>query len=347
MALLWFDGFENYENAADVQALSNLDIGGSYFNFGDYGRRSSRGSNVTQNSNYKAEVTGSPDTIIIGFALYLVSTSNPTYHASYPLIRIYDAWPISLIHLKIHVNSSRLIEVRDNANTLLGTTSGHTLAHSTWYYVEIKAKISNTVGQVTINVDEVERLSTSADKDTQNGSNAYAGSILLTNVYNLTTKHDDLYICDDSGSKNNDFLGDIRVDPLRSDAAGAYTQFTPSAGNNYENVDEVYPDDNTTYNEHGTLNNKDTYNLESLPSPPASATIHGFKSQITVRKTDAGAKEAKMLTRSGTTDMLDSTINLSDTFTTHAKIYEDNPDDSAAWEDADINAVQVGVQVTS
>ena len=84
-----------------------------------------------------------------------------------------------------------------------------------------------------------------------------------------------------------------------------------------------------------------------MPSPQTVQTIHGFKSQITVRKTDAGSKQCKILTRSGTTETLGSAITLSDTYKTYTEIYEENPDDSAAWEDADINAVEVGVQITS
>ena len=86
--------------------------------------------------------------------------------------------------------------------------------------------------------------------------------------------------------------------------------------------------------------------MGALPAP-SGTTIHGFKSQITVRKTDAGARKCKLLTRAGTTDQLGSEIALSDTYLTHTEIYEDNPDDAAAWEDADINAVEVGVEITA
>ena len=345
MTLLWFDGFESYADSIDANRLSNIYTAGLVY--GTLYGRNNRGVRLDGTGDYwTCKVTDTPATVIFGCVFKLNTTILPSYSFTYPFVTFYDAFPTGNIHLKFHLNSSRLIEVRNSADALIATTSGHSINANTWYYLEIKAKISDTVGQITININDVEVLSTSADKDTQNGTNAYVEAIGIKKVYNVDTHIDDLYICDTSGSQHNDFLGDKRVDPVRSDAAGTYTQFTPSAGSNYQNVDETPgPDDDTTYNDDGTVGHKDSYNMGLLPSP-AGTTIHGFKSQITVRKTDAGSRKCKPLTRSGTTDTLGTEIVLSDSFTTHFEIYEDNPDDSEAWADADINAVQVGVEVT-
>jgi len=347
MALLWFDGFESYEAGTDIAALSPL-LSQYSTVIGAYGRRGGNAIFMNGiNDWHMVKVSGTPATIVCGFAIYLPSETTPVYSPTAIWIRLDDASEGGNTHLKFYINGSRLIEVRNNALTLLGTTSGHTIDGNTWYYIEIKATISDTVGQITINVDEVERLSTMADKDTLNGSNAYVGGVKLGGVNGPTAiYYDDLYILDDSGTKNNDFLGDVRVDVLRPNGAGTYTDFTPSAGSNYENVDEAFgPDDDTTYNDGSTVADQDSYALENLPAP-AGTTIYGVKSQITVRKTDAGSRECKLLTRAGTTDDLGDTIILSDSFTTHTKIFEDNPDDSADWEDADVNGMEVGVEIT-
>ena len=238
------------------------------------------------------------------------------------------------------------MQAKNGDGTLLGTTSGLGLIYNVWVYVEIKVTIDESGGVVIVKANGNTVLNLSS-KDTQNSANAYLNRIEYCGFCpDLDTFYDDLYILDTTGAKNNDFLGDIRVDVARPEGAGTYTDFTPSAGANYQNVDEsLGPDDDTTYNDGSNVADQDTYQCTSLPSP-AGTTIHGVKSQITVRKTDAGARAVKVLTRAGTTDHLSSELSLSDSYLTPAEIIEDNPDDSAAWEDADINAAEVGVEVT-
>jgi len=348
MALLWGEGFSTYGSNADANRLSNLFYLSDGFHV-NYARFAGQGITMVDAAKYyKEEVPGTPATIIFGRAIYLYDPETPTYHTSYPLFLLYDAFPTGNIHLKFHINASRLIEVRDGAGSLIATTSGHSIEASTWYYVEVKAIISNTVGQITIRVNEMQVLGTSADEDTQNGSNVYVKCIYTAGVHGaIQTFFDDGYICDTSGSKNNDFLGDIRVDEDVPDAAGAHTDFTPSAGSNYQNVDETPgPDSDTTYNDGSSVNDQDSYGLPALPAP-AGTTIHAVIDQITVRKTDAGLRKCKILTRQSGTDYLGSEIVLSDSFTTETRVMENNPADSLAWEDADISGGEIGVEVTA
>jgi len=346
MTLLWFDGFETYYGPDDFNSLSNILSTTVSFST-SYGRRGSRGLYAqAANNNFRVGLPSHPTTIVLGYAFFINNNNLPSYNASYPFITLYDAFPSGNIHLKFHINSSRLIEVRDSSGALIGTTSGHSIEGKIWHYIEIKATISDTVGQITIKVAEIERLSTSADKDTCNGSNAYVGCAKINPTYNLNHYIDDLYICDTAGSKNNDFLGDIRVDPLRPNGAGTHTDFNPSTGSNYENVDGIYPDDDSTYNDSQDVaaGEQDSYAMESLDV--LGLTIHGVKDQITVRKTDSGSREVKILTRQGASDYLGDTIILADSFTTHTRIMENNPDDSAAFVEADITSGEVGVEVT-
>lgn len=345
MALQWFDGFENYNNDADMNALSNINVS-SIAVSASSGRRSTRSIYMQDNADYCcAEVTGTPGTIIVGFAILIGGGGVISYNASYPFLALYDVFnPIGSIHVRFHLDSGRYIKVYNGSGTLLGTSSES--VGSGYYYIEVKVVISNTVGQVTIKLNEDEILNTSADKDTQNGSNAYVGCVALSGVYNYRETHfDDFYICDTTGSKNNDFLGDIRVDVLRPNGAGTHTEFTPSAGSNYQNVDESYPDDDTTYNYSSTVNHKDTYALESLEV--LGATIHGVKNQATMRKDDVGTRKAKIISRLNGADYLGDEETLTDSYKTFVKIYDVNPDDSADFEEADIAGMESGAQVTA
>jgi hypothetical protein len=145
-------------------------------------------------------------------------------------------------------------------------------------------------------------------------------------------------------SPQNDFLGDCRVDVIRPNGAGANADFTPSAGSNYENVDEATPDDDSTHNSSGTVGHQDSY---ALPSLSAGGTIFGVKSLICIAKDDAGAKGAKILTRSNSTYYKSDEINPPTDYKSFGKVYQNNPDDSLAWQESDIAGMEVGVEVSS
>jgi hypothetical protein len=346
MALLWIDGMEGYDSSTDANLLENVKAAGS-FNIA-YGRRSGQQGYYanTDGSYYQAGWSGNPQTVVVGFAFYLNSSSIPSYSITRYLTSFFDAYEGNL-HVRVFVNSSRLIEFRTNAGSILATSSGHSIQGYTWYYLEIKITISNTVGQITCEVNSDEVLNTAASLDTCNGSNEYAGAVECRRISVMSIMFDDLYVCDTTGSKNNDFLGDCRVDPVRPNAIGSHGDFSPSAGDNWQNTDDLYgPDGDSTYNDGELLGDQDSYNLGPLVALTGSA-IYGLKNVITARKTDVGARKVKILTVSGGSDYLaPDEHTLSDSYLTKTQIYEDNPDDAADWEDADINAMEVGIEIT-
>ena len=354
MTLLWFDGFESYENQADFNATKSEIVDTLYSSdniknkFGAYGRRSSRGlymDNSYHSIYFEVNSNHTEDTVVLGFAVYKQETGSPGVNTGEPFIVMADSQAGGSNHIKVCLNSSYNFQVYRN-NTLLGTTSGKTLSNQTEHFFEMKVKVSNTVGTVEVWLDGTKILNLS-NQDTMEGSNAYIRKVQLRPFYNdLITYFDDLYFLDTSGSAPcNDRLGDIRIDVCRPNGAGSHTDFTPSAGNNYENVDETYPDDDTTYNDGDAVAEQDSYALDDLDA--LGATIFGVKSQVTCKKSDSGARGYKILTRSGGSDYLSSEINPATTFATQAKIYETNPDDSAAWEEADVNGMEVGVEITT
>jgi len=349
MALLWFDGFESYGAAADMNRVTdptfycnNTQFSATYKRYGDRG--------IAHNAwDHYLDITmasaPSSTTCVVGMAIYFNNASTPSI--STPFLHLRDG--SGNMHVGLYADADRNIVVKNNGGTTLGTTSGVTLNAYAWYYIEVKAIIDDSVGQVIIRIDEAVVLTTTADKDTLNGSDAYVQGLRVQAVFNIPpTLVDDFYFLDGSGdAPHNDFLGDIRVDISRVDGAGSHTEFTPSAGSNYENVDEEPgPDSDTTYNDGDTTDDEDSYALEDLPAP-SGTTIYGVKSQITVRKTDAGARRCKIITRSGGSDYLGDEETLSDSYQTFTTLYEDNPDDSAAWEDADVNGMEVGIKVTA
>jgi hypothetical protein len=115
-------------------------------------------------------------------------------------------------------------------------TSTAIISPDVWHYLELSATIADAGGICIVRLDGVEIINFVGD--TKNAGTATTiSSIDLGGLQ--TSYYDDLYICDALGAAPyNTFLGDRVVKAARPDGAGASSGFTPSAGSNYQCVDE-------------------------------------------------------------------------------------------------------------
>jgi hypothetical protein len=228
-------------------------------------------------------------------------------------------------------------------------TSTYTVPATGWVYLEVKVTISNS-GSYEIRANGTDILSGSAD--TQATANATADSVTLharvasgSTGPNTTTLYDDFYLCDASGGINDDFLGDVRIDAYVPNGAGNSTQLTPSAGANYQCVDDATPDDDSTYVESATASQKDTYAFPSLGY--TAVDVFGVQVNATARKDDAGARSLATVTRSGGTDYDGSTQALSTSYYDYREVMNVDPNTSAAWSQSGYEAAEFGVKVAA
>ena len=151
---------------------------------------------------------------------------------------------------------------------------------------------------------------------------------------------------DGSGTTNNDFLGDIRVDAIHPNGAGNYTQLTPSAGSNYECVDETNMDD-SDYVEGANAGDKDSYTYGSVPTDLDDAAIFGIQLRNqAVRTAESDNIKMKGFLRTGSTDYEETTAqSLDDVVKSKRIVWEDDPSDSNVWTQAKINACEFGMEV--
>jgi len=352
MALLFFDGLNIYSNPADfasakisenigTQGYSNTQVfSTSYSRFGSPNRGLMH-NDYNETTYWDLDSSLSPQTVTFGIVFYKATDNTPSLSTSYPLAYLSDG---ANAHIRICVDADYNIKVyRDT--TLLGTSSGKQIKNNAWQILEGKIHIDDAAGTVQLKLDGVEIINLTG-QDTQNGTNAYVRRFAVKCVHNEQTTYFDLvYFGDTTGdAPQNDVLGDCKVERLIPNGAGDQTDFTPSAGSNYENVDDTCPDDDGTYNSSDNIGDQDSY---ALPALPGSETIFGSTSRVTVAKSDAGVKGCKILTRSGGTFYKSDEILPSTTYEIFGKLYQNNPDDSAAWEKADVDAMELGVEVSS
>lgn len=279
-------------------------------------------------------------TMIAGIALY------PRSWDTYSVFAFKDG--SSTVQTSFNFATGPVLQARRNTTggggTLLDSQSIN-IGLNAWIYLEMKVTFHTTTGVVVAKING-EEVMNATGLNTSQSTNNYANTIHLQGFSSgQGPLNDDLYVCDTSGSYNNDFLGDCKVETLRPDGAGNYAQWTPSAGSNYQNVDDnPGPDNDSTYNDGDTVNDIDSYTLDNLTT--TAGTIHGVQSVIRASKTDAGTVKYKPLLRVNSTDYVGTEISPGSSYLYTQYINEINPNDSLAWEVADINAIEGGIQRT-
>lgn len=220
-----------------------------------------------------------------------------------------------------------------------------------WHYLEAKVTVSNSVGSVEVRINGKTVVNLSGI-DTQNGGSAEISMVRFRhsdgagNGKSLQFLIDDIYVCNDVGTVNNDFLGLTSVETLVPNAAGDSAQFTPSAGNNHDNVDDDEGDDgDTTYNQSTTSGHKDLFGCQDLTN--ITGTIHGVQVEAIARVTSATPQPIITKVKSSTTEGSGTTRGIASTpeYVGVRDIFEQDPDASAAWTTTTVNAMQIGYEV--
>lgn len=281
------------------------------------------------------------DTLIVGAAIKFTGTGVFSW-------RFQEG---ATVHIAITVNTSGFIEVRRGSGGTLLATGTTVLTANTYYYLEVKAKIHDTTGAVTVKLNESAEASFSGD--TRNaGTTGLLDRFAQVTPYGGTggngfSYFDDFYLLDTTGSLNNDFLGDVRVEALFPNGNGNSSMLAGSDGNstdNYALVDEATPNDDTDYVESSTVADKDTYAYADISS--AVGTVHGVQALPYAKKNDAGTRKIGAVSRVAGVEEVSADQTLTTAYVYYPVVYEDDPS-SNPWTIASVNAAEFGVAVTA
>ncbi len=224
--------------------------------------------------------------------------------------------------------------------TILATSS-NAIPLNTWNYIEIKMTIASSGGVFEVRVNESVWVTYSGN--TLSSSNANANYLQLKGRYS-SCAFMDVYVCDGTGSRNNTYLGDCRIDTVRPSAAGTYTQMTPQgSASNYANVNETTLDSDSSYNYSNTAGAIDSFVCSTLTS--ITGTIFGLQSNVAAEKDDSGSRTVAATTRVSTTDYTGTTQSVSTSYAYYKQIWEQNPYATANWTATTINASEFGCKV--
>lgn len=358
MALLFMDSFDHYATADLMEKWSSVSAlsAAATLSIAAGGRRSTSGlrwfigtSSGLQGAAVRA-LAPADATCTMGFAI-LFPTGGFIGIGGVRVASIRDG---SLVQLSLRVNADGTLSVlRDT--TVLGTPSVATLPFGVATYVEWKATIHNSTGTVEVRLNGAPVLVLTS-QDTQATATAQWTNIALGQAENIANSvtagssknidYDDVYVLDGSGAAPwNTFLGDCRVDAFLPSAAGASAQWTPSAGANYQCVDDNPPNDDTDSTTSSTTGHTDSFTYPD--APVAGAVIYGVQHCLNLKKLDAGTCTVAPVVRHSGTVYPGAVVSPGTSYAYGLLAQQVNPGTGAAWVEADFNAAEFGYQRVS
>jgi hypothetical protein len=237
---------------------------------------------------------------------------------------------------------------RGISTAITGGTSTTAIAVGAYYYIEWKVTIADSIAanSCKVRISGVDAINVATGQDAKNNTNGYATQLRLGNQsasIGIALDFDDLYVCDQSGTANNDFLGDCRVDAQLPNGDGAVTNFIPSTGTtHYTLVDDPTPN-TTDYVDSATVGDRDLYDFTNL-TPLSTSTVYGVQVSTAANKDDAGSRSIAVTARSGTTNVDGATQALSTSQLYFSSIFETDSA-SAQWNQSTVDAAQFGIKV--
>lgn len=128
-------------------------------------------------------------------------------------------------------------------------------------------------------------------------------------------------------------------------AGSPYSTATITPTANYGLVNEALQDGDTTYVYSSTNGHEDLYDLADLTATPTS--IVAVNSRMYAKKSDAGTRNAQLRVKSGATEVGGTDTAMNTVYSWLNRVDTVDPNTSAAWTAAAINALQVGPKVTA
>ena len=241
-------------------------------------------------------------------------------------------------HLRVN-DVSGLVEIYSGG--VLKATGSIPIKLDTIYLIELHVNISDT-GIIEVKIEGLPDASFTGDTKPGSETNVDALQFIGTGYIQLI---DDLALNDTTGGVDDSWCGDGKIILQTPNGAGDNTGLTPSAGSNYECVDEFPNDGDTTYVGDTVVDDYDLYNL--TPCGLVDVDILRVWAEARARDVNAAGGVCKLGLKTEATEYW-SAGDLS-LLTSYSPIpgtrHTVNPNTAIAWTTAQLDALQAGFKV--
>lgn len=252
--------------------------------------------------------------------------------------------------VRLQANSDGSVSVlagNDPFPVTLGTSSPNLISINNYAYCEMKISAFSGAGTVNVRINGATVLTVTGNTN-PDGTGTCNTWYLAGTGGGLSAFHDDVYLCNllDSGipgQPNNDFLGAIRNYAQVPIGDASPLQWAPDTGTtHYTQVDEIPPDDNTSYVFDGTVGDVDQYVYgTSGITPPVQ--IFGVQVCLDAALDIAGSRSIAP----DVGGVPGTGVGLSTSYNMVRQPYDGNPVNGSAWQLTDFATVRFGPKVTA
>lgn len=336
MAMLFFEGFDRFGSMTNVTEEGNW----SHYNCSISGTSPRTGRACLSVGSFGGSalrlMQGMSGSVrIYGCGVYLTGTTDGT------LIGMY-ASAAGSFGLTVRIQGVNQVTVNGPAGILWQSPTGEPL--NTWLYFELKADCQGTAtGSWTLRRNG-QLMQAQSGVQTLNSGAHVINSWMWQGAGGAgqpSYRYDDVYACDGSGSSLNDFLGPVRARYLLS-TANDTAQFTPSTGSNFQNIDDVTSDDDSTYNSSDSVSlpKTDLFTGESLPAE--ASLVRAVKATMRARKEDAATVQVATVIKSGSTEAVGTTRAIDTGYGEYYDIFTVDPATGSAFTPSAVNSLKRG-----
>ena len=358
MAILWMDGFDHYTTGTAFRdeiisagyavfstGQSATATAGQVFN--DVGKAAVLSNN---NRGFGFATTGSPTSI---GALCHFQPSTIADTDNLPIFSFVAAnnQPQITIACEGITGRVRVTNGQIGGTFLAESTAAH-FAAGVYTHVEAFVTIDNGVGAVEVRINgNTTPVINISGVDTQSQSTNEIALVLLGNIATggsvALYRFDNFFVRDTTGPVNNGFLGERRVETVVPNADTATEQWTPSTGaDSFAMVDEIGPDDDTTYLESSTGGNRTVLDTANLAD--TTGTTRAVAVMSRARKTDAQNRTYRVGVRSGASETQSGDISSDTSYTYDGyMIANQDPNGTIAWTPANAQSAQIAIEDTT
>lgn len=338
MAVTLIEGFDLVGSGADLIASGFGDADGTVITTGE----GAFGGNCFQldgnTSKYLMKYFAFSNYLAVSFYYYVnnATLANGTIVAITDRETYSGQYYSSDTQVAVNILSSGAINLLGDSGGIKATSAIGVILPLTWHHIELRAYTA-LAGSAEVYIDGVLVASASGDylESTSNH--------ILQFATGAPSRFDDIVFQQDTSSYPP-LLGRHIIhtlvpnaDTAQADWIGSYTDIDDPVGATH--------DGDVTYISSSTLNAKSTFGLTDLPVIPT--IVHAVKCTINARKTDAGTKGVTPYIVSNSVRADGAEFGAAETYGSDSNIHELNPDGSVAWTSASVNALLVGVEITT
>lgn len=251
------------------------------------------------------------------------------YHSNTDDPRIYIRYDSTvLVELRHNGSSGAWDAYRSTSNLLASGTVPST--DDAWYNMQAHISIDDAAGVVETWIDGSQDIDFTGD--TKPGSETTANSVRFFQNTAGVLYVDDVTVGDSAGGQ----IGDIRYDWVSPDGDDS-VQWTPSAGSNYQCVDEV-PYSDSDYVTSGSDGHKDVYTLGDWNG--TAKTAQHVVSWVRAKKDAAGTRQLQHGLDSGGVEDEAALYDITTDYVYYDYVVEDDPDGGGDLTESVVDALK-------